>query len=550
PMIGKDELEIWPNGERRWSNSSKMPWHNAEGKIMGTFGVSFDITQRKNAEEALLISESRLKEAQQIGKIGSFEYNVHTKEFYWSDEIYRFFGAEPGKGPLTMDIMLNQLHPASKSIFEENLKLMLSGKTYLFKDSEILIIDKQNKQHFIQTRINVIKNTDGHVTRYSGTFQDITERKYAEMALQESRRNLAEANKMLKLIINSIPIRVYWKSKDSVFIGCNMRFAEDAGFSSTEEVTGKTDNDMPWKEQAEIYQNDDQEIMKNDRPKINIEEKRIISQEKIIWHRVSKVPLKNMDNETIGILGTYDDITNVKGKEEELNKKNEELERFTYTVSHDLKSPLVTIRGFVGLLEEDIGSGDIENVRVNIERIKSAADKMSHLLNNLLELSRIGRFSNPFVRISMSKILKDTLDALAGILQPHKIKVIFPESMPEIFADAQRMTEVWQNLIENAVKFMGDQPNPLIEIGYTSGRKEVEFFIRDNGIGIDANYHDIVFGLFNKLDNKSEGTGFGLALVKRIIEVHGGSISVESEGKGHGTTFRFSIPLLKNKQHE
>ena len=94
---------------------------------------------------------------------------------------------------------------------------------------------------------------------------------------------------------------------------------------------------------------------------------------------------------------------------------------------------------------------------------------------------------------------------------------------------------------------MGDQPKPVIEIGYAHYNKETEFFIRDNGIGIDAKYFDTIFGLFNQLDNKTEGTGFGLALVKRIIEVHGGNINVESQGKGHGATFRFTLPEIKRK---
>jgi len=159
----------------------------------------------------------------------------------------------------------------------------------------------------------------------------------------------------------------------------------------------------------------------------------------------------------------------------------------------------------------------------------------------------VGRFNNPFVKVSMDKIVKDTIDSLSGILEQKKVQLVQSDSMPEVLVDSQRMAEVWQNLIENSVKFMGNQPHPVIKIGYGISDKFLEFYIRDNGIGIEQKYFDTVFGLFNKLDNKSDGTGFGLALVKRIIEIHGGSIRVESAGKDQGSTFLFKLPKLKRK---
>jgi len=151
------------------------------------------------------------------------------------------------------------------------------------------------------------------------------------------------------------------------------------------------------------------------------------------------------------------------------------------------------------------------------------------------------------MKVPMDKIVRDTLESLSGIIEQSNVEILQPDSMPEVFVDTQRMTEVWQNLIENSIKFIGNQPQPVIEIGYGSMEKFFEFYVRDNGIGIEEKYFDTVFGLFNKLDNKSKGTGFGLALVKRIIEIHGGTIRVESAGKGQGSVFRFTVPKLKRK---
>ncbi|MCC6261630.1 MAG: PAS domain S-box protein [Anaerolineales bacterium] len=226
----------------------------------------------------------------------------------------------------------------------------------------------------------------------------------------------------------------------------------------------------------------------------------------------------------------------------ELETKNSELERFTYTVSHDLKSPLVTINGFLGYLEADILSGKVERVQRDRKRIQEAVDKMYHLLNDLLELSRIGRIVAPSETLEFSELVEEALNIVHGRLDKNKVAVQIQPNLPAIYGDRQRLIEVLQNLLDNAAKFMGQQPNPKIEIGQAGMVNDLPiFFVKDNGIGIAKQYHEQVFGLFNKLDAKGDSTGIGLALVKRIVEVHGGQIWLESE-VGQGTTFFFTLP--------
>lgn len=225
----------------------------------------------------------------------------------------------------------------------------------------------------------------------------------------------------------------------------------------------------------------------------------------------------------------------------ELEAKNAELERFTYTVSHDLKSPLITISGFVGLLEIDAKSGNTEKFKADLQRINEAAEKMRRLLNELLELSRIGRLVNPPSDSSFAKIVEEALSLTRGRLMAGNIQVNVEPDLPVVHGDRPRLVEVMQNLIDNAAKFMGDQPAPQIDIGVQRKNSQHIFFVRDNGVGIQPAYHEKVFGLFDKLDAQSEGTGVGLALAKRIVEVHGGQIWVESEGQG--STFCFTLPV-------
>jgi GAF domain-containing protein len=227
---------------------------------------------------------------------------------------------------------------------------------------------------------------------------------------------------------------------------------------------------------------------------------------------------------------------------EELESKNAELERFTYTVSHDLKSPLFTIRGFLGYLKQDAIAGDRDRLEKDIQRIVDATDKMQQLLNDLLELSRIGRLMNEPREIDMRDLISEVLALLHGQIEARGVEVFVQENLPRVYGDRQRLTEVMQNLVDNAAKFMGAQPSPRIEIGAQGFEQGMPIlFVRDNGVGIAPDHFDRIFGLFNKLDIKSDGTGIGLALVKRIIEMHGGRIWVESV-PGAGSTFSFTLP--------
>ena len=225
-----------------------------------------------------------------------------------------------------------------------------------------------------------------------------------------------------------------------------------------------------------------------------------------------------------------------------LKRQNEELEHFTYAVSHDLRTPLITVKGFLGLLEEDLADGNRDAVAEDIFRSRRAADHMESLLGELLDLSRVGRIANTPEETPLGELVCEVLETAAVSLGAGEVRVEVADDLPVVYGDRKRLRDVLQNLVENAIKYMGDQPSPRITIDASQGDGKVVCRVGDNGIGIEPQYHDRVFGLFQQLDGKTPGTGMGLALVKRIVEGHGGSIWVESEGAGCGCYFCFELP--------
>jgi signal transduction histidine kinase len=228
--------------------------------------------------------------------------------------------------------------------------------------------------------------------------------------------------------------------------------------------------------------------------------------------------------------------------ETELTSKNQELERFTYMISHDLKSPLVTIKTFLGYLAEDIDRQDRERALEDIHHIHGAADKMGRLLDELLEMSRIGRTGIAPKLLAYRQLVDEAITLVSGQIVKRGVEIRKTDGRIILFGDNSRLLAIWQNLLDNAVKYMGDQPTPVIEVGVDGAGAEAIFYVRDNGIGIDLANLERIFDFGVKLNRESEGSGLGLAITKKIVEMYGGSIRAESEGNGRGSCFRFTLP--------
>ncbi|MCL5125676.1 MAG: HAMP domain-containing histidine kinase [Deltaproteobacteria bacterium] len=227
----------------------------------------------------------------------------------------------------------------------------------------------------------------------------------------------------------------------------------------------------------------------------------------------------------------------------QLETRNSDLEVLSYAISHDLRSPIITIKGLLKWIERDTKSGNLERLNKSVTTVVHLAARMEELVSDMLKLFRIATIKDERSELSLQDIVCEAVELLAGKIAQNNVSVTIQDNLPNIFACRNKLLTIMQNLIENASKYMGQQTDPKIEIGSARDGDELIIFVQDNGMGIEPRNQEKIFRLFVKLDEKSDGTGIGLAMLKRIVESENGRIWVESEGLGHGSRFCFTLPL-------
>lgn len=529
------------NGELSWIavNSRPLYYHSKDGLPSAVVITFVNITERRAAEQRL-----RERELQLTALIESTSDTIYSV-----DENYRlliFNSAYERSAKLAFGVgievgmkVLDFLPPSSTkeiAVWKESFDRVLAGERY----TTIYEHQFSGEQLFTEIMFNPILNDSGAVSGVVAFNRDITPIKHAEERLRKSEELLRQTSNVAQvggweLNLRTTPPQMTWTETTYDICELPQGSPVDLQFILTQFSTP---------EQRLIIQHYLHETVQRGEG-FDCETAQTTMRGNKLWVRILG-NVEMQDGSAMRLFGTIQDITERKETElliqeqlHALEAKTAEMERFMYTVSHDLKSPLITIKGFLGMIQEDLQAQDYRRIPRDMQRIENAANKMQHLLEDLLELSRVGRVINPSERFSMTVLANETVELLHGILTPRQIRVSVQNNMPRIVADKARFREVYQNLIENASKFMGGQSDPHIEIGVRRDDIQPIFYVRDNGIGIAKEYQDTIFGLFDKLDQHSDGTGIGLALIKRIIELHGGRIWVESE-PGQGATFYFT----------
>jgi PAS domain S-box-containing protein len=365
---------------------------------------------------------------------------------------------------------------------------------------------------------------------------DISERKQVETELIKS-------EKRLKDITENTLAWIWEVDTSGKYTYVSHVIEKVLGYSPDEVIGNKYFYDFFHPKDKEENKNSTLNAFKKKKPFHEFINRNVKKNGDFIWLQTSGVPILSEDGKLLGYRGADIDITKRKQMEEKLKKINKELSNYTNIVSHDLKSPLIAVGGGIQVLLNKYSQKLDEKATYYLNGIHSSLINMDKLITDLLQLSRIGKVIGKKTDINAINILEEVKIELRTQLKESKIKLIIKEPLPKLWVDKERIKQVFNNLIGNAIKFMGNQKNPEIEIGISDENKEENrFYIKDNGIGIDKNNTAKIFNAFHRLnDIKSEGSGLGLTIIKRIIENHDGKISLESE-KGMGSTFYFTIP--------
>jgi len=516
-----------------------------------------DISERKRAEKALQDSEDFIKtilDSLPIGiAVNSVEPDVSFS--YMNDNFPRLYGTtrEALAIPDAFWEVVCQ-DPESRQRIRER---MYWPEVPIARDGE--------ETSFITAR-NI--SVPGQAMMISMVW-DVTERKRADEALRKSRD-------LLQSVVEHIPARVFWKDRESRYLGCNQQFARDAGLSSPEGLIGKTDFDMGWKDQAELYRADDRGVMDADVGRLYYEEPQTTPDGRTIWLRTSKVPLHGNDGEVFGVLGIYEDITEQLQSAEELERhrhhleelvaeRTTELERaraeaevanraksaFLANMSHEIRTPMNAILGLTHLIRR---SGPTPAQLERLTKIESAGQHLLSIINDILDLSKIeaGRLQLEHTDFHLSAILDNVVSLIAEQARDKELVIdVDGSAVPNwLHGDPTRLRQALLNYAGNAVKFTerGGVTLRTRLLDEDSDGLTVRFEVQDTGIGIPSDKLSELFSAFEQADvsttRRFGGTGLGLSITQRLAQLMGGEVGVESV-PGRGSTFWLTARLQR-----
>lgn len=513
-----------------------------------------DITDLKKKEESLKESEESFRLAMEATSVGLWDWRPATDTVYFSPGYYRMLGYEPGDFPMTADIWRELLHPEDRDRTLAINMDCIEGKIPSFQ-VEFRMQAKDGGWRWVLGRGSAVSRDDnGKAIRLIGTHVDITDLKRTQEALRQSEERYRRFSALTSDYVHFCirrgdgPYNVKW-------IG-----------GAVEAITGYSEQEIfelgCW---LPIVHPDDREEVGETYKRLTpgeccVHEFRLIARDGTVrWIRQNcRCEAGSLPDE-LWLYGASQDITERKEAELALTRLNEELDRrvadrtarmemamreheaFSYSVSHDLRAPLRHINSYSTIVTEEFGDQIPPEAHRYLDRIAAASKHLGQLIDDLLELSRVGRVELNTATVHLSELAAMTAASLRETGPRRTVEWIIAKGL-KAKGDATLLRQLLQNLLGNAWKYTSKEPKARIEFGKTVVAGQEAFFVRDNGVGFDMTFKDKLFGHFQRLHGSEfEGTGIGLATVKRIIERHGGAVWAEGR-VGEGATFYFTLP--------
>jgi hypothetical protein len=565
------------DGSVRWIlDQASVMQRDADGKPRRMCGTHTDITARKRNE-----LELQQRDQYQRALLDNFPFAVWLKDtesrfLAVNQGFVALFGqssAEELIGKNDFDIAPADLAEGYRA---DDRSVLASGKK---KNMEEEIVDADGTRKWFETYKTPVFDDTGSVVGTVGFARDITDRRAAELALEQMSKAFATSRDLLRLVIDTAPIRVFWKDRDCRYMGCNPAFARDAGKNAPSELIGLDDYAMGWAEQADLYRADDRKVMESGQSRLDFEEPQTTPDGNLIWLRTSKVPLRDAAGAVIGVLGIYDDITARKQAEVELDSYRHHLEKLVATrtqelslakeiaetaniaksaflanMSHEIRTPLNAITGMAHILRR---GGLTLPQSEKLDKIEAAGHHLLEIVNAVLDLSKIeaGKFALEDAPVHVEALLDNIASMLGSKAREKGLRFnIEAPSLPRnLHGDPTRLQQALLNYAANALKFTetGHITLRVKAASQTAETTTLRFEVEDSGIGIAPEALTKLFGAFEQADNsttrKYGGTGLGLAITKKIAEVMGGDAGASST-EGKGSTFWFTAVLRKSGQ--
>jgi PAS domain S-box-containing protein len=542
------EIEL-PGGRRKVLKGIAQILLSETGEVAKVSGTVQDVTNEKEYDRALRLINRQLSEAQHIAQLGSWEWNVLTNDLHWSDNLYNIYGIEPGE-IINFDKFIVSVHPGDRGYVQKILES--SRKEKQFQEFYHRIITPAGAVKTLHARGETILNAEGEVVKIIGTSQDVTAQKNIEDKLIDTNEKLEQRNAFVEKLINSSLDLIMVVDKKLRFLTLNKKAESVLQSYYPGKIVGKKVTEInPGIENTDSFRDllnaFDGEIIIRNKVKSTISDN---------YYEHNYVPLTDASGDVYAVMIISHDITENIHQMEALKKLNESDQLksdFIKMASHELKTPVTSAKGYVQLLLSAMQKDQEKPlspslIKLSLVSIDKQISKLTRLLSELLDLSKIeaGKLELHKEVFNLNELVIETVQDVLYSNAKHDIN-IFHNFGCEVYGDKDRIGQVLINLLTNAIKYSPNADRVEVWIERASNGN-VAVSVKDQGIGIDRQYHDKIFERFYRVQGKEEqtfpGFGIGLFIAKEVLLQHDSSITFTSE-KGKGSVFTFNLPVAR-----